>query len=54
MAYVFCAAVAITPAKTVLAVTLPGQGSARGSGMHSFAVAVGPLPPPGTPPGASD
>ena len=44
-AYVFCAAVAITPAKTVLAVTLPGKGSAPASGMHIFAVAIGSFAP---------
>jgi hypothetical protein len=49
-AYVFYAGVPITPTKTVRAVTLPNQGSAPPSGMHIFAVAVGPLPAPGTPP----
>ena len=49
-AYVFYAGVPITPAKTVQAVTLPNQGSGPLSGMHIFAVAVGPLPAPGTSP----
>ena len=53
-AYVFYAAVPITPAKTVQAVTLPRPGSGPPGGMHIFAVAIGPLRLPGTPPGASD
>jgi hypothetical protein len=49
-AYVFYAGVPITPTKTVQAVTLPDQGSVPPSGMHIFAVAIGPLPAPGEPP----
>jgi beta-galactosidase len=45
-AYVFYAGVPITPAKTVQAVTLPDPGSVPPSGMHIFAVAIGPLPTP--------
>jgi hypothetical protein len=48
-AYVFYAGVPISPAKTVQAVTLPGQGPATPGGMHIFAVAVGPLLLPGAP-----
>ena len=47
-AHVFYAGVPITPDKTVRAVTLPGQGSAAASAMHIFAVAIGPIPAPGT------
>jgi hypothetical protein len=53
-AYVFYAAVPVTSAKTVQAVTLPGHGSGRPSGMHIFAAGIGPLQLPGTPSGASD
>jgi beta-galactosidase len=53
-AYVFYAAVPVTSAKTVQAVTLPGHGSGRPSGMHIFAAGIGPLQLPGTPWGASD
>jgi beta-galactosidase len=49
-AYVFYAGVPLTPNKTVQAVTLPTQGSAPASGMHIFAVGIGPLPALGTPP----
>jgi beta-galactosidase len=42
-AYVFYAGVPITPNKTVQAVTLPDQGSVSPSGMHIFAVGIGPL-----------
>jgi beta-galactosidase len=42
-AYVFYAGVPITPNKTVQAVTLPGKGFASASGIHIFAIALGPL-----------
>jgi beta-galactosidase len=42
-AYVLYAGAAINPAKTVQAVTLPGHGSPAPSGLHIFAVAIGPL-----------
>jgi beta-galactosidase len=42
-AYVFYAGVAICPAKTVQAVTLPGRGRAAAGGLHIFAMAIGPL-----------
>ena len=48
-AYVFYAAVPITPAKTVQAVILPNPGSGTDGGMHIFAVGIGPLAGPGTP-----
>lgn len=53
-AYVFYAGVAITSAKTVQAVTLPGQSPAQAAGLHIFAVAVGPLAAPGPAAGATD
>jgi len=53
-AYVFYAAVPVTSAKTVQAVTLPRHGSGPLSGIHIFAVGIGPLQLPGTPSGASD
>jgi beta-galactosidase len=45
-AHVFYAGVPITPTKTVQAVTLPNQGSVPPSGMHIFAVAIGPVQAP--------
>jgi beta-galactosidase len=53
-AYVFYAGVPIAAAKTVQAVTLPGQGSVPPGRMHIFAVGIGPLPMPGTPSAASE
>jgi hypothetical protein len=52
-AYVFYAGVPISPAKTVQAVTLPSGGSIPASGpvtgMHIFALGIGPLPAEGMP-----
>ena len=52
--YVFCTSAAITPGKTVQAVTLPAggtlpSGGGRISGLHVFALGIGPLSARGVP-----